>query len=273
MPARISANPEINLALDGPWSLGEEAFSWILAEIGKVSPKCILEFGSGISSVRLALAFPEASVLSVDHHAEFFRRTKQLAAASGVKNLEVLLSPIRKRWLGAARYETYDLPGFDGRSFDAVLIDGPPGHFLFGREACLYVCYETIRKNGIIILDDHVRPMEQLAVRNWQKRYPGSFDVTTEPIGHGLAVLRKRNRRRFLWSISVSISNAAEWNRRSRKYSDTNNDNWAPLRLTRTIPRMAKGIIRRIPILHPILSDLRAKYHSRRKTKDQKRSS
>ena len=55
------------LSLDAGWSIGETAFERITTALLEMSPvERILEFGSGPSSVRLAMAFPEAQVFSVE---------------------------------------------------------------------------------------------------------------------------------------------------------------------------------------------------------------
>jgi len=47
------------LSLDAGWSIGETAFKRITTTLLRMSPvERILEFGSGPSSIRLAMAFP-----------------------------------------------------------------------------------------------------------------------------------------------------------------------------------------------------------------------
>ena len=63
----MDARSNEKLNLDGQWSLTEAAFETmvrLLSEMGE--PKQFVEYGSGPSTVRLAMAFPEAGITSID---------------------------------------------------------------------------------------------------------------------------------------------------------------------------------------------------------------
>ena len=67
------------LSLDTGWSIGETAFKRITTMLLEMSPvERILEFGSGLSSVRLAMAFSEAQVLSVEGDWQNYAETLSL---------------------------------------------------------------------------------------------------------------------------------------------------------------------------------------------------
>ena len=67
------------LTLDTGWSIGERAFERIETLLCQMSPvERILEFGSGPSSIRLAMAFSEAHVLSVEGDWRNFAETMNL---------------------------------------------------------------------------------------------------------------------------------------------------------------------------------------------------
>lgn len=243
----------IELNLDAPWSVGEATFDLILREFRRVAPTTILEFGSGISSVRLAMAFPDARIVSIDHEEKHLNRTRDLAAEMWIKNLELLLCPIIERWYGAAWYESYDLPELNGECFDAVLIDGPPARYFFGREACLYQCHKHIRTEGVLILDDYERPAEQMTLRNWELRYPGNFSATVENVGHGVLTLRKCADHRFAASLAVPLNNSREWIRRYwLKHSPKVDPLLLPARL-RLAVNLVKAFLRRMPFLRKLV--------------------
>jgi hypothetical protein len=197
------------LRLEGSWSFTEEAFGAMVrrveAELG--SPRRIVEFGGGPSTVRLALAFPGAFLESVESHGPSYESTRTLLGKYGVEGRVEL----RKEKLAFLRCGEVDVltycgvkesdgsenagdRGNSGRSqepVDCVIIDGPSFFTLRGREACLYQVNERLRTGGLVFLDDHGRRDEKRIVRNWMEVYPGGYRLEPLRVGHGLAVLRK----------------------------------------------------------------------------------
>ena len=181
------------LSLDAGWSIGERAFERIITTLLEMSPvERILEFGSGPSSVRLAMAFPEAQVLSVEGDWRNFAETTSLMRSFWDKrNLSIKYRPIALESYGDAEFLTYEDGMFWEEEIDCVIIDGPPVYTLRGREACLYQVYDQIKIGGLVILDDFRRRFEKQIVENWLSVYPGSFAVEIIREDHHLAVLRK----------------------------------------------------------------------------------
>ena len=181
------------LNLDTGWSIGETAFERITTTLLEMSPvERILEFGSGPSSIRLAMAFPEAQVLSIEGDWRNYAETASLMRSFWDKrNLSIKYRPITLESYGDAEFLTYEDGMFWEEEMDCVIIDGPPVYTLRGREACLYQVYDQIRIGGLVILDDFRRPYEKQIVENWLSVYPGSFKVEIIREDHHLAVLRK----------------------------------------------------------------------------------
>ena len=183
------------LNLDTGWSIGETAFEKITTLLLQMSPvEKILEFGSGPSSIRLTMAFPEAHVLSVEGDWRNFRETTDLMQKFlDKRNLSIQYRPITLESYGDAEFLTYEDGVFwdDQEEMDCVIIDGPPVYTLRGREACLYQVYDQVRIGGLVILDDFRRSFEKQIVENWLSIYPGSFTVAIIREDHHLAVLRK----------------------------------------------------------------------------------
>ena len=183
------------LNLDAGWSIGETAFERITTLLLQMSPvERILEFGSGSSSIRLAMAFSEAQVLSVEGDWRNFAETTNLMRSFwDQRNLSIKYRPITLESYGDAEFLTYEDGMFwDGQEeIDCVIIDGPPVYTLRGREACLYQVYDQIKTGGLVILDDFRRSYEKQIVENWLSVYPGGFTVEMIREDHHLAVLRK----------------------------------------------------------------------------------
>ena len=131
----------------------------------------IVEFGSGASSVRLAQALPEASILAIDHDREYLAATRaMLAERSEIENLTLEHRPLRWQRHTGALFYSYR-PGPFPPSVDAVIIDGPPRIYPNGREACLYQIWQALAPGAIVYLDDAERPGELRALSNWSWRY------------------------------------------------------------------------------------------------------
>ena len=198
------------LNLDAGWSIGETAFERIATLLLRMSPvERILEFGSGPSSIRLAMAFPEAHVLSVEGDWRNFRATTDLMQKFlDKRNLSIKYRPITRESYGDAKFLTYEDGMFwDGqKEMDCVIIDGPPVYTLRGREACLYQVYDQIKIGGLVILDDFRRSYEKQIVENWLSVYPGSFAVEIIREDHHLVVLRKIKSVTPYWDAPYRLS-------------------------------------------------------------------
>ena len=196
------------LNLDTGWSIGETAFERITTTLLEMSPvERILEFGSGPSSVRLAMAFPEAQVLSVEGDWRNFAETTSLMRSFWNKrNLSIKYRPIILKSYGDAEFLTYEDGMFWEEEIDCVIIDGPPVYTLRGREACLYQVYDQIKIGGLVILDDFRRPFEKQIVENWLSVYPGSFTVEIIRDDHHLVVLRKIKSTIPCWDAPYRLS-------------------------------------------------------------------
>ena len=147
------------LCLDAPWAIGEEPYCRILEALSGRRVRNIIEFGSGLSTVRLAQSFPEARILSIEQDPEIRERVMRLLHVHEVANAVVLHCPLRVLRIGARVYLSYALPmECLGTDFDFVLIDGPiDGMTVRGREAPLYEVFSLVRIGGLFVLDDYSR--------------------------------------------------------------------------------------------------------------------
>ena len=196
------------LSLDAGWSIGETAFERITTTLLEMSPvEKILEFGSGASSIRLAMAFPEARVLSIEGDWRNYAETTNLMRSFWDKrNLSIKYRPITLESYGNAEFLTYEDGVFWDDEIDCVIIDGPPVYTLRGREAGLYQVYDHIKIGGLVILDDFRRSYEKQIVENWLSVYPDSFKVEIIREDHHLAVLRKIKSVTPCWDAPYRLS-------------------------------------------------------------------
>ena len=196
------------LNLDTGWSIGETAFERITTLLLQMSPvERILEFGSGPSSIRLAMAFSEAQVLSVEGDWRNYAETTNLMQQFlDKRNLSIKYCPIILESYGDANFLTYEDGMFWEDEMDCVIIDGPPVYTLRGREACLYQVYDQIKIGGLVILDDFRRSYEKQIVENWLSVYSGSFKVEIIREDHHLAVMHKIKSVTPCWNAPSRLS-------------------------------------------------------------------
>jgi predicted O-methyltransferase YrrM len=196
---RASGEVPAGLRFDAPWSLGEQAFEAIRADLVALSASHVVEFGSGISTARIAYELPGVSLFSVDSDATYFEQTRALLTAHRLEGRVTLVArPLAWQWHGGAPYLGFargELPD----AVDAVIIDGPPHWTRRGREACLYAVFDRLRVGGRIYLDDHRRSAERRMVRNWLAAYPGALRlVRTVAVDSEIAILEKTAERRAI---------------------------------------------------------------------------
>jgi predicted O-methyltransferase YrrM len=182
-------------SLDHFFSLGEDAFKEIVARVTPMNPQTLVELGSGRSTVRFASALDQTRIYSIESGPAYAAETRTLLDRHGLDNAVVIEVPIRRQLFGLALYDGFDLNNRNithiPEKIDVLFIDGPPGACFGGREAALYALFGRVRTGGLIILDDLCRKDERRAVRHWQNRFPGAFEVDFSETGHHLAYLTK----------------------------------------------------------------------------------
>lgn len=187
----VRENTIPELAFDSEWSLGEQAYQAVVADLKGFGARQIVEFGSGISTIRFTHDFPEGAVFSLDADAHWFEESKKLQRHQGPGEAKVELRPLKLQVHALSVYESYELGPFPD-DVDAVLIDGPPIATRRGREACLYQVMSKLKVGGRVYLDDYCRDFEQTIVENWLHAYPGSLrKLRVLNVGHDVCVLEK----------------------------------------------------------------------------------
>jgi predicted O-methyltransferase YrrM len=183
------------LDLGSGWRLGESAYRAILDDLRANDARCIVEFGSGVSTIHLSRDLPNAEILSIEGDLQYCEQTRRdLDRLGGPANVRLVHRPIVWQRLGFGLFRSY-APGPFPREVDAVLIDGPPLATRRGREACLYQVFPSCRPGTRIYLDDFCREAERRIVANWLRAYPDALShVTTFEVDHRVAVLERVGR-------------------------------------------------------------------------------
>jgi len=180
------------LEFESSWSLGESAYQAILQDLRAIGAKTIVEFGSGISTLRLSRDLPEATILSIEGDRSFRDQTRHdLELQGGPAEVTLVHRPLRWQRHGLSWFRSYEPGEFPGQ-VDAVLIDGPPIATRRGREACLYQVFPKTHVGTRFYLDDYGREAEQRIVLNWRRAYGRALTHRdTFEVDHRIAVLER----------------------------------------------------------------------------------
>ena len=156
-----------------PFSINLTTLEFLKEYIDNNEVSSILEFGSGVSTEFWSEQLSQAHVISYENS----RRYRKITASRVNKkadNIHVRFGPLRIMKLFGRRYISYKTGSFlrknAPKSFDLVLIDGPPG-FLYSREATLLQAIDFISESTQIILDDAERDIEKATIARWSEMF------------------------------------------------------------------------------------------------------
>ena len=181
----------------GGWSIDTFLGRFLIQHLLEHRPKCIVELGSGSSTIIIArtlqiLEEKDTSHIAVDHEAKYLGLTRDTAQLNGVaEGVEFLHCPL-------VQYESLDKLWYGGltekladRKIDLLIIDGPPGPLQpMSRYPALPLLLPHMSEHCTVILDDAARDEEQEIARRWVAENP-EFNLTFAPEGHGLAILTR----------------------------------------------------------------------------------
>lgn len=204
------------LILDKAWSIAGDTLDLLAKIIDQMKPQHILEFGSGVSTISMALSCQRLSlnclITSIDHDPKFSRSTEQQFARLEVNiGTRFSVAPLVVREFGGKQLPAYFLEEADACESipaDLVLIDGPP-LLLGGREGVLYQVMNVIRPGTLILLDDANRAHELEIISKWQDNLGEAIEVHRFPnFEKGLAsiIAKKPVVEEKLWSHKLNLT-------------------------------------------------------------------
>jgi predicted O-methyltransferase YrrM len=159
-------------------------------------PKVIVECGSGLSTLCLALAMRrfgiDGKVIALEHLAQYAAQTEELLHRHGVADLaEVRTAPLEDFTFGEETTPWYSRSAWeDIEGVDLLFVDGPPAKLgPLARYPSLPFFVERLAPGAQIVLDDYARTKERVILERWESEYPGRLSVESIPLEKGAALV------------------------------------------------------------------------------------
>ncbi|MDW8323645.1 MAG: class I SAM-dependent methyltransferase [Burkholderiales bacterium] len=179
-----------------PWSAGADFLTLLALYVRTYRPACIVECGSGLSSLILARCCAlngHGRVWSLEHLPACAAHTRDWLGRYGLGAFATVLdAPLVPQRLGGKSFPWYALEGLsDLPAIDLLVVDGPPaGTGRLARYPALPLLYARLAPRCAVFLDDADRPDEQAVIERWRAEYPdlGQVRLTT---GRGCALFAR----------------------------------------------------------------------------------
>jgi hypothetical protein len=164
------------LQLRTAWgNVGFTANVWFLQAVldyAGFEPGPILECGSGLTTVLLALTAQPHQVWSLEHEAEWQHYVQRRLRFAGT-GANVLLTPLAS----FGQFQWYRIPAAMPKEFRLVICDGPQGTTPGGRYGLLPLLRERLPHGTVILLDDAQRLSEQAVLNRWHEEAGWRFAI------------------------------------------------------------------------------------------------
>jgi predicted O-methyltransferase YrrM len=175
------------------WAVSRETAHLLAGLIHHLTPRSVLEFGAGRSSLVLASALQECGggrLTSIEHQPLYAEQAWR--KMTGFPAVDAKLIHARLRVRGSKHGLLHEYVGIDDPlrargPFDFVFIDAPPGHL--GRDGTLLTAAPFLAAGAVVVVDDGTRPSEQTAVRRWERALAIERVFESAAVGRGVMVL------------------------------------------------------------------------------------
>lgn len=154
------------LKLDAPipatrnWAASPDVLVTLFNHAKTSNPKKILDLGSGISTLVLAKAAPQATIFSIDNSEEYAAKTRKMLDTHRVGNVDLRVAPLTPHASGVDWYAEEKF--VDIADIDILFIDGPPGALNeTARHPAFDICLSKLSPRAVIVLDDVAREGER----------------------------------------------------------------------------------------------------------------
>ena len=181
----------------GGWAASPDVVAVLVEELLERRPRLIVECGSGVSTLWLALVIEWYSlpsrIVSLDHDPGYAEQTRRSLARHDVgRHAEVRDAPLTSVGLAGHSTDWYDPAALtDLTDIGLLFVDGPPettGPLV--RWPAVPLLGERLAPTATVVLDDLVRASEQEVAARWAVALP-DFTVERLPLQKGAAVFRR----------------------------------------------------------------------------------
>lgn len=155
------------------WSSSPALAAQLIGVIKVYQPRCVLELGSGVSTVVVAMALRDqgsGQITSVDHDPVYAEKTrKELAAQDLLSWSTVHDAPLVQTQTPRGTVPYYDMAMLDELGpIDLLIVDAPPRHSCEdARLPAFELLKERLAPGALVVLDDTVREDESASVAAW----------------------------------------------------------------------------------------------------------
>jgi predicted O-methyltransferase YrrM len=178
----------------GVWALGPRSLARILDVATRLNPKVILEFGSGMSTLALALALSRGHakgrrVISLEQDPVHGEATRSLLRRHALEEFAtVVVAPLVRKSVEGRLATTYSVSGEFESALgsdppEMILVDGPSAE-TGGRFATLPLAHR-FTASALFVVDDALRDSELGSAADWAT-LPYIELAGVEPIEKGL---------------------------------------------------------------------------------------
>jgi predicted O-methyltransferase YrrM len=165
------------LPLPGGWAASTDLLGEVLRVIAERRPQCVVELGSGLSTLVIAAALRSngrGHLISIDAEADYAASTRAQLQRQGLAEwADIRVAPLREQSFEDSSRPWYDmaqLEDLDG--VDLLFIDGPPTYLRADiRYPALPFFWKRLRSGATVLLDDAARPAERAMSQVWQRRF------------------------------------------------------------------------------------------------------
>ncbi|GAA4814614.1 class I SAM-dependent methyltransferase [Nocardioides caeni] len=181
----------------GGWAASADLVGALLDEFIERRPALVVECGSGVSTLWLALAARQhgipTRIVALDHDREFAAKTRVTLARHGVADhAEVRDAPLGPVTVGDREWTWYDATALAGlEDIGLLFVDGPPTAVgEHARFPALPLLEDRLARRCSIVLDDMIRTDEQEVAQLWHDRHP-DLERTDLRLEKGATVFRR----------------------------------------------------------------------------------
>lgn len=161
------------------WAVSPDALVLLVQEMLDVKPSLVVECGSGVSTLWMALAIKQRGldtrIVALDHEAEYADKTNRLLRHHGVSDIaEARIAPLADVTSGDGTQPWYDPAAIaDLKEIGLLFVDGPPAATgELARLPAVPQLWDKLAETASIVVDDFIREDEQAMVDRWVEAHP-----------------------------------------------------------------------------------------------------